>query len=149
MEKTLPIKISLIIQLFASGYLLVFGIIYMISGQFQFYHATFVDMTWGELGDYNAELQFLFSTIIRLLGLMDICLGILLLGLLYLIYWKDDKIAFIAATVSGMLFIVVFNILTAPILGTQALVIFVIDVAFIGLLAMSYGLAGRELFKTS
>lgn len=87
------IKLTWILAAIPYFIALIFGIIYAAAGKLLFYHEAFAGMTSEEIAALHPNLMTLIGLIIRVMGCLFICIGLVGLFVIYLGYRKEQRMA--------------------------------------------------------
>ncbi len=85
------------------------------------YHKLYLGLTEEAIQNFSPELMYLMSSLIRLNGAGNICIGIINLFIIFFAFRKREKWAWFSTLINSMISFAALFIITYPIIGSQVL----------------------------
>ena len=139
------LNVAIICGIAICAFLIIQGIIYASLGTLMPYHRAYTGLTEESIRNFNPELMYLISVLIRLYGFIGISWGIALIFILFAGFRKCQKWAWFSFLISGIIYITPVFIFTYPIIGN--IILYKICIFLCILWIIQLFLPYKEFFK--
>ncbi len=144
-RSTISSKIAIFFWVFTVVIHISIYVSYFIMGSLFLDDLAYSDISWEELVDSYPRLAYIISEHLRMMGIAVLMVELFILYMVYLIFWKDSKQAWVLATISSVIISVMELVQTFPVLGFN--IPYMAYIMMTVMIVLALVISGRELFS--